>query len=271
MKKFLPVIGIVLVLASSAPARGDLVSEYGVNGIYDSPYDRSTNLYQLFNGYFADQLGEDGLYNSSNALFNDRGIDPYAGWTMNDSQLVAVFKAAEHLRLELSLTDAATGSVIDSLYTANAWYDGDWTESYGITDLSQAVSIPDGDQVNFQLGTYSYNTRYTLWSSNPDDNVTGGIYMIALDVTDLYNEKWGTSEDSAYMFAWTDLSQWAGKSKWGTDLPYELGARYQDFVGIITNGPSEESPVVPEPGTMLVFGAGLIGLGLGYRRKFKKS
>ena len=260
MKKFIPVICVVFALMSTTFVRGDLVTQYGVDISDANPYGDNINLYQLFNRYFADQLGENGLYGSSNELFNDRGVDPHTNWTTSGSQLVGAFKVAA-LGHEMAMIDVATGSVIDSLYhvggTTNLGLEG------GITDLSgqSVTNIPDGLHVSFRLDAYWGNDLIYSWSSNPEENGDGMIHMVALDITDLYNEKWGTFNTSVYMFGWEDLHLTAA----GGGLPADWD--YQDFAVIMTNVTPDGTPVVPEPGTMLVFGAGLVGLGLGYRRK----
>ena len=265
MKKFIvPIVCTVLALMPMTFVRGDLVTQYGVDINDEKLHEDAYSLFNLFNSYFADQLGTDGLYASSNDLFNERGVDPYANWTTSGSQLVCAFKVAAFGH-EMSMVDTATGSVIDSLYhiggTVNIGEVG------GITDLSgQSVTdIPDGLSVSFRLDAYWGDNVFYSWSSNPNDNVDGMIHMVALDVTDLYNDKWGTANTSVYMFGWEDLHLYVNDGAWASDWDY------QDFVVMMTNVTPDGTPVVPEPGTMLVFGAGLVGLGLGYRRKFKKS
>lgn len=80
-----------------------------------------------------------------------------------------------------------------------------------------------------------------LWSSLQSDNSDGGLdHMVAWRITTTGN----------YVLAWEDL---AG-----------LGDRdYNDLVVEVRGA----APATPEPGTLLLIGAGLVGIGIGARRR----
>ena len=83
------VLCTMLTLTAMTFTQAELLTDkYGVNISDANAYQDNINLYQLFNRYFADQLGTAGLYSSSNDLFNARGVDPYTDWTTSNSQLV---------------------------------------------------------------------------------------------------------------------------------------------------------------------------------------
>jgi hypothetical protein len=83
-----------------------------------------------------------------------------------------------------------------------------------------------------------------LWSSLQSDNSDGGLdHMVAWRITTTGN----------YVLAWEDL---AG-----------LGDRdYNDLVVEVRGA----APATPEPGTLLLIGAGLVGIGVGVRRRGRR-
>jgi len=272
-------VSMSLMILVSTAARADLLDQYGIgkNGNIEDKYNFGDNiaLYQLFNGYFADQGA---AYSSSNELFNDRGVDPATNWTTNGSQLVGGFKVAD-LGHTLYMIDNATGNSVAELASIGGTVN--IGQGNGITNLGDygISNIPDGLSVSFRLdadwnGTpvYSWFSDPTLNSGSQWNSLIGGflgdamVHMIALDITDLYNAKYGEMTgyvDSAYMFGWEDLhlNAWGG----GQSADWD----YQDLVVIMTNIRPEGDTSVPEPATIAVLGLGLAGLGFVRRWKNK--
>ncbi len=267
MKKFVALLlSASLFLTLSVDSRAELLTlEYGININDSNPYKDSNNFFQLFNAYFAEQLGIEGLFASSNELFNARGVDPYTDWTTNGSELVGAYKVAA-LGHDFSVFDSE-GTFISNLMNLS----GTENISKGITDLTgdKVVGIADGLHVNFQLDAYHGSQLVYSWSSDPDGNGNHGslkgdgkVHMVALDITDLYNAKYGTKNDSVYMFGWEDLHLTAA----GGGLPADWD--YQDFVAIMTNL-SPDTTTTPEPATILIFGLGLAAIPT--VRRFRKK
>ena len=272
MKKFTIILACALLtFTSMTSVKADLCSLYGVNISDANDHNDNVNLFQLFNTYFADELG-DNVYSSSNDLFNDLGVNPFTDWATSGSQLVGGFKVAAlgHVMSMVSpnpidpLQNDVVAQLIDAQGTSNLGQGG-------ITDLSglRVINIADGLHVTFQLDAYSGSELVYSWSSNPENNDgslgtpgDGLVHMIALDITGLYNTKYGTANDSVYMFGWEDLHLGAANS----GLPADWD--YQDFVAIMTNVKPNNN-VTPEPATMLMFGMGMLALPVARRLRKK--
>ena len=249
---------IIIAIVLAAPAHADLTDMYGVDikdsGSWDDAYG---NLFQLFNGYFADQLGSNTMA-SSNQLFNTYGVDPTTDWTTNDSSVVGAFKVAAlgHNFSVVSKENKILGSIFSVQGVVNLG------EHVGIVDLgNNSVALADGHNIDFNLNATWNGASVYDWSSSGNNN-DGAIHMIALNITELYNAKNGMNYDSVYMLCWEDMDLGNPATDWD----------YQDFVAIVTNiipkGNSETiNSSTPEPGTMLIFGVGLAGAAAWRRSK----
>ena len=268
---FIVSVSVTFAMLFSVAARAELTTQFGVNINDTNNFNDNINLYQLFTNYFADQLAITGeSYTSSNDLYNARGVDPYTDWTTSGSQMVGAFKVAD-LGHAMSMIDASGNIVAQIMHVGGTENIGQFG---GITDLSNQVVgyIPDGLNVNFRLDADFWGNTVYSWSSNPDQNDgslgivgDGMVHMLALNITDLYNAKYNTDNDSVFMFAWEDLHKTAGNGGEWADWDY------QDFVAIVTNVmPNSEVNATPEPATMLILGLGFAGLGFA-RRQQKKA
>jgi PEP-CTERM putative exosortase interaction domain len=249
MKKTITAIIILTIAIFASNANADIT-------ISDANKNKDGNtLFQLFNSYF------DTTFTSSNELYNAHGVDSNTEWITNGTQLVGAFKVAA-LGHELTMVDQFNNTLAT---IANVNGTTNIHSANGITDLSGSMvaDIADGQQVNFNLTT-SGGANYT-WSSDANQNKDGMVHMIALDVTDLYNAKYGTDNATVYMFGWEDLPKGHSYVDWD----------YQDFVVIMTNlnvptMDSSSTNATPEPATMLMIGLGFAGAGFVARRNGKK-
>jgi hypothetical protein len=273
-------LAMMLVLAAPISFSGSIgTGEYGecIGDVCINDFSNETPLYVLFNKYFEDQL--DVLFTSSNDLYNSEfGVDdPNALWAAENAQLVGAYRIAKlnHELYLIGYVDGQIGSVLSLEYT------GDKDEIIEIVDPSKYV-IEDSKSFYWNLVALDGNTPVEGldWLSY-DGNRDEMIHMLAFNVTGLYNlktcgDETGQAEGcvkDAYMFAWEDLT--LGKTgKWiASDWDY------QDFVGIFTNIghggfyclPDQCPPEVPEPGTIVLLGTGIVGLGLIARRKLTRK
>ena len=276
--KYVRILVIVSLFAFTpfSPVRAELLTDlYGVD-INDNAQHDTKLLFQLFNDYFAEQLtvSGEGLYGSSNDLFNARGLDPNSAWITNGTEIVGAFKIAgyEH---NLVISDR-NSDFSETVFTAPSSSSGS-SNRLEIVDLSGLTisQLADGMELDLQLEAKVPYLDYNdySWSSDPalNDGMQGVgvpgdgmIHMIALDITDLYNAKYGTDNESVYLFGFEDMHFTTASGAYNATADGD----YQDFVVIMTNLSSVPTNT-PEPATWMIVLLGGTGTSILAWRKRK--
>ena len=261
MSKYIVNMVVATAFLVSANVQAELLTDlYGINIVDDKNGD--IGFYQLFNSQFGTS------YASSNDVFNAFGVNPNETWTVSTlSTLVGGDKNQSGFIGSLSMLNS--NGVITPIATAQEVL-ANSTLQLGIDHAIDGNTYPAGSGISFQLDVtrnVGYESQeYTLYSGTNADNK---VYMLALNITDLYNTQYSSDFDSVFMFLWEDWKDGVGV-KWGS--PYDSMAYtdwdYSDFIYIMTNvyiGDGGEA-TVPEPATLGLIGLGLAGLGLARRR-----
>ena len=249
-------VGLVFAVSFlvAANAKADISISDNQNG--------DVGFYQTFNQMFGT------TFVSSNELYAVHGVDPNSTWTVSaDSKLLGGAKNQSGFNSTLSMYNNTAST---SLYTTQNVLADD-VINFDVNHTIDNNTYLTGSGISFQLDVFrdaGYEKQdYSLTSGT---NADGKVYMLALDITDLYNKEYKSEFNSVYMFLWEDWKSGVGV-RWGSQynsLAYG-DWDYADFAYIMTNVNVDGNTSTPEPAALAIIGLGLAGLGVARRRTTK--
>lgn len=217
--------------------------------------DKEHSLANLFNTYFADVLNGY-TYATSQDLYNALGVKTAVdSWYVGDNaMMVSAFKAAACQQI-LNITDSHDKIGFSKVFGENVFeiFKGE----SNMFDLNL-----DPGQYTFSIDV-SHNDRflYSLDGQKIEKNGDGLIHMIALDITELMQQKYGDEFiTSAYLFGWEDMLLSAGGD-----------FDYQDLAYIMVNISPGTPTSTPEPATIAILALAAAGIPIIRKRMRKNS
>lgn len=239
-----------IVLGCSLVSRADIIGSSDYNQVRINDNTKEKTLYQVFDQHFGNKYYEQTgtRFTSSNDLYDALKIIPESGQiTVGENASVRSYYKNAAFDHSVSIMDSMTGQ------SAGQFKFNDWT----VNTPGQAVPLAAGSY-DLTLSAFKGSNSYEF-HFDPAMNMDGLVHMVMLDLSWYFGE-------SAFMVAIEDMYKGSiyGNPDWD----------FNDGIYVFRSVEASTTPATtPEPASMLIFGAGLVGLAFArrFRTKAKKS